>query len=119
MNELQPSLFDEAIPPMVLPEYAKEATIQERFEAFHAANPHVYESLRALAFQMFRAGVTRYSVKSLFETLRWHYTLSTRGDTFRLNNDFTSHYARLLIEQQPELAGFFEVRALRERGAVE
>lgn len=114
MNEIQASLFDGSpLHPLVQPEYGREETIQQRFERFHAMNPFVYDSLRALALQMVRAGVKKYGVKGLFETLRWHYTLSTQGEPFKLSNDLTSRYARLLMEREPALEGFFELRELR------
>lgn len=40
----------------------------------------------------------------------------TKGEPFKLNNDFRSRYTRLLMQQEPELQGFFETRTLRERG---
>lgn len=95
---------------------AREATIQERFESFHAANPQVYGALRSLAFQMLGNGVKQYGIKGLFEILRWQFALQTKGEPFRLCNDFTSRYARLLVKNNPELDGFFEMRQLRERG---
>lgn len=108
---LQPALF--TLEPTVTPKYGKEATIQERFEAFNRANPHVYEALRTLTFEMRQRGVPRYSIKGLFEQLRWLYALQTKGEEYKLSNDFTSRYVRLLIDRNPSLVGFFTTRELR------
>lgn len=97
------------------PKVAKSATIQERFEAFNRANPQVYAALQCLAMQMLSSGVRQYGIKGLFEILRWQFALQTKGSPFRLCNDFTSRYARLLVKNNPELDGFFEMRQLRER----
>lgn len=94
---------------------SKEATIQERFEAFHKLNPQVYAALRSLALQMVGNGVRQYGIKGLFEILRWDFAMQTKGEPFRLSNDFSSRYARLLMKQNPQLNGFFELRVLRER----
>ncbi len=120
---LQPGLFQDAhevlvltaeeLSPTVPPDVERDASLDERFEAFHRANPHVYEELRRLALEMRRRGVRRYGIKGLFEVLRWRYALQTRGDEFKLNNSYTSRYARLLMEREPELRGFFEVRELK------
>ncbi len=110
---LQPPLFD--LPPTVQSKVAREATIQQRFEAFHRANPAVYGALRSLAFQMRGNGVKAYGIKGFFEILRWQFAIETKGKPFRLSNSFTSRYARLLVKLNPELDGFFEIRKLRER----
>lgn len=88
-------------------------TIQERFEAFHAANPHVYVALRNLAVSYKRAGARHGGMKMLFEVLRYRSALRTQGDPYKLNNVFTPLYARLLMEREAELAGFFELRERR------
>lgn len=93
--------------PILEPEYRPEMSIQERFEAFHVANPHVYGSLRDL-------GIRRSGVKFLVERLRWDYMMQTRGmEKFKLSNDFTSRYARLLMQREPALRGFFVTKELR------
>lgn len=112
MNAIQPPLID--FEPIKQPTVAREATIQERFEAFHRANPQVYAALRGLALQMLGNGVRQYGIKGLFEILRWQFALQTKGEPFKLCNDYTSRYARLLVNLNPELDGFFEFRSLRE-----
>lgn len=87
-------------------------TIQERFDSFHRLNPGVYRELKVLAMKAKRLGRERYGIGGLFEVLRWSYLL-TRGDDFKLNNDFRSRYARLLMANEPELEGFFEVREIK------
>ncbi len=88
-------------------------TIAERFESFHSRNPHVYRALVALARQLKRQGQTRLSMKGLYEFLRMQKLLYTTGDDFKLNNNFTSLFARLVCEQEPELSGLFELRERR------
>ena len=89
-------------------------SLEDRFNDFHAANPHVLRALRSLALQMRRSGRKRFGIKGLFEVLRWNYALQTRNPLtdFKLNNSFTSFYARLL-NMDPELAGMFETRTQR------
>lgn len=111
---LQPPLL-EGLQQTTQPKVHREATIQERFEAFHKANLHVYAALRTLAFQMRGNGVKAYGIKGLFEILRWQFALQTNGEPFKLCNSYSSRYARLLVKLNPELDGFFEMRELRER----
>lgn len=98
---------------LVEPEYAAELTIAERFALFHAANPHVADGLEQLAEQWLAAGNRTVGMKALYERLRWESGIRTDGDAYRLNNDFTSHYSRLLIERRPEWAEAFRLRELR------
>lgn len=81
-----------------------------KFLNFHYANPHVYNRLRALALEMKRQGIDKYSMKGLFEVLRWEHALKTTGDVFKLNNNYTSLYARGLMQNEPQLEGFFALR---------
>jgi hypothetical protein len=90
-------------------------TIQERFLLFHEANPHVYEALRYLALELvIKKSRTHYSINGLFEVLRWHHHMATAdlNSDYKLNNDYRSRYARMLMEKVPRLVEFFELRAL-------
>ncbi|MFD7639595.1 hypothetical protein ACFV4P_02985 [Kitasatospora sp. NPDC059795] len=94
---------------------ARQQTIQERFEQFHALNGWVLADLERLTAECIDAKFTKVSLGMLFELVRYSYGRATLSadDDFRLNNDYRSRYARLLIEQHPEWAPYFEVRALR------
>ncbi len=87
--------------------------IDIRFSAFHAANPHVYETLVRLAREAVRRGKERVGIKALWERMRWELWIETDDPEFRLNNDFTSRFARLIMSREPDLAGVFETRTLR------
>lgn len=93
----------------------REASIQERFAAFHAAHPEVYDELAALARKARRAGRDRLGIGMLWEVLRWERTLRGVEDPsgFKLNDHYRSRYARLLMDREPDLAGLFETRELR------
>jgi hypothetical protein len=90
-------------------------TIAERFRQFHFDNPTVYAHIVKLARELYRKGRERIGMKALYEQIRWHILLGTirvRGE-YALNNDFTSRYVRMLIEEYPVFKGLFELRHLR------
>ena len=89
------------------------ATLQEKFERFHAANPWVALALEALTRDWLATGRQRVGIKMFIEVLRWEHARRTDGSEFRYNNSFTSRYVRLLIEAHPDWADAFETRALR------
>lgn len=107
-------LWDEA-PELVRPEYEADLSIEERFQLFHSANPWVFAALVRLAKDLRNRGHRRFGVKLLFERLRYEYLVTTTDEhsPWRLNNNMTSRYARLIIENVPELADCFEIRELR------
>ena len=91
----------------------RSASIQDRFEAFHHANPWVYRAVVALSRQLVGRGRSRIGIGMIFEVLRWQYQLQTVGDDFKLNNNYRSRYARLIEDNCPDLVGVFEKRAIR------
>lgn len=93
---------------------------KEAFRRFHEENPHVYERLKRLAFRLKVRGVQRYGMKALWEVLRYEEAIDTRAaaGSYRLNNNLTARYARLLMEQEEDLAGFFELRERRRGGGA-
>ena len=66
--------------------------------------------------QLKERGHTQYSMKGLFEVLRHRHALKTTSEDFKLNNNYTAYYARLIMDQYPEHEGFFH---LRGKGAPE
>lgn len=86
--------------------------IQESFLEFHTAHPGVFDEIVRLTRQARDAGQTRTSMKRIFEVLRWsRHVAGGREDEFKLNNNFTAHYARLVGIQHPDLADMFELRS--------
>lgn len=101
------------LPDLIVPEHIPEATIEERAQAFHEANPWVLANMIALADAYRARGATRVGVKHLAEIIRWEHGRATQGDAFRFNNSHTSRFARLMVERRPDLADLIETRKLR------
>lgn len=112
MNQLN---FNFNWPPLRPVHGARGLSLEERFRRFHEQNPHIYAALRDLALQLKRRGRRRYGLKSLFEVLRWHHALQTDdpNSDFKLDNNWTAFYARELMDNEPDLDGFFETRTQR------
>jgi len=90
-----------------------DARLVERFKAYHENNPSVYDEFVDRALAMHAAGRRRYSQWTIIQSIRWDYDLRTRGDVFKINNDFIALYARLAIFDHPKLNGFFELRSMK------
>jgi len=90
----------------------RRASIDARFSQFHRENPHVYAALLDIVTRARQQGYQRWSMKGVFEVLRWEWSISTTDPDFKLNNIYTSRYARLLMQKHPELEDFFETRRI-------
>lgn len=103
------------------PSFPKLGALRRRegFEEFHRANPQVYEVLVGLARWQRSNGFEHGSINFLFELCRYHYRLQRRREgeakpgEYYLNNNHRAGYARLIMEREPDLAGFFETRTCR------
>lgn len=93
-----------------------EASAEMRFWVFHQKNPHVYQALRDMALEVKAAGHERYSIRTLWEVLRWKGSIKVQDPNqgaVKLNDHYVPHYARFLEAENPELKDFFEKRRLR------
>ena len=93
----------------------KAKTIEEAFETFHALNPWVYDRLVSYARELKSRGRDQVGIKMLFEVLRWSFFMSTDdpNSIFKLNNNYSSRYARLIMSQEKDLEGIFRARELK------
>ncbi|MDQ3762220.1 MAG: hypothetical protein M3460_11195 [Actinomycetota bacterium] len=86
-------------------------TRPERFEKFRQENPHFYVEIVALGRQYRRQTGRTCSIQGLMETVRANLEMKSRGsEEYKLNNDFGAYYARLIMLQEPDMEGFFELR---------
>lgn len=89
------------------------SNLQKKFLSYNLKNPHVYELFKKLCFSVMKSGITRYSAKTVFERIRWHYDIDTIGDNFTINNNYVSFYVRKLVNECPEFESMFKLRKLR------
>jgi hypothetical protein len=87
--------------------------MEQKFWRFHKANPHVYDALTSLALESKRAGWRRAGVALFYERLRWLWAEHTRGGKYKLCNNHRAYYSRLLLHDNPVLAGFLIIKKQR------
>ena len=97
---------------------AEPNKIDRRFERFDKKNPRLFILFRDKALELIRSGVKFYGMKALYEEVRFDHKVRTSGQDekpmVKLSNDFTSRYSRKLMDEVPELRGFFKTRTLRK-----
>jgi hypothetical protein len=89
-------------------------TIEEAFEAFNTRNPEVYKAFEAQALAAVRLGKRKVSSKQILGYIRWNMFLAIdQNETFKINDAYTAHYARLFAKNYPQYSGIFNFRELR------
>lgn len=81
-----------------------------KFKRFHALNPQVWELIKKFAYEAKNSGRKRYGMQGIGERIRWHVEIETRGDIFKINNDYLACYSRLLKVVDPSFNGFLQTR---------
>jgi hypothetical protein len=88
--------------------------LERQFLEFHAEHPEVYVELVALADELIDRGYRRFGIKMLYEVCRWRSMRRAKpGEAFKLNNNHTAFYARMIMDREPRLRDIFN---LREQG---
>ena len=86
----------------------------DEFIRFHRDNPEIYDLYVKYAFQLRDAGRENYGSKAIVERIRWHVNVETQSkDEFKINNNHTAYYARMVMIDYPELKGYFRLRSAR------
>lgn len=89
-------------------------TIQEAFLKYDSENPKVYEYFCKYAQQVLDKGIRKYSSKLILGRVRWHLSFDLKGEyEYKINDAFTSRYARKFAFDHPEHENFFNFRGLR------
>jgi hypothetical protein len=86
-----------------------QESIQERFERFDQTHPEMYEEFCAIAYDLLRRGRTHYGSKAILEVIRYHRVVSGQDEheLFKMNNIYSSRYARKLINEDERFERFF------------
>ena len=84
----------------------------EKFQRYHAENPQVWKEFKRAAFEAWNAGIRKYGAKGIMEQVRWHTAIQTQG-SFKVSNNFTAYYARILAQKHPQFKEFFTFKEVR------
>ena len=89
-------------------------TIKEAFTKFHLENPQIYKLFKVyFNYLHHRKGWQRVSAKLIIERVRAEVLVETSDPEFKINNNFTTHYARLFVKENPQYEKCFEFRSLK------
>jgi hypothetical protein len=97
-----------------------EAEKCKEFLAFHARNPHVLVHMIEQARAEKAAGRSIYAIDAHISSVRWSSDLNTEreDDRFKIGNDWSAWYSRLIQMECPDLIGFFRLKTALADGLV-
>lgn len=88
--------------------------LDRQFQMYHMVNPQVFLLLVNYTRRLKDRGFQHYGIKAVFERIRWEINVETNDPAgFKMNNNYTSRYARLLEKTYPEFTGFYHKRGLK------
>lgn len=98
-------------------------TIDTRFAAFDALHPEVYTLFKRFAQELLDRGARRGSADMVMHRIRWETAAGAKPTdpgrpTFKLDNNFSSRYARKLAAEDPRFESFFTFRRLHGQEAA-
>lgn len=84
-----------------------------KFEQYFCENPRVWTYFKRFATYA-KAHNKRIGAKAIMERVRWEceFGEQSKPGEFKVNNNYTAYYVRLLLSQCPEFKGFFELREI-------
>jgi len=88
-------------------------SIQEKFEEFDKENPKVYSIFKQQVLKAISKGKKKISAKTVLGFIRWEIQFQTTGDIFKINDCFTSRYARKFTAEFTQYKDIFHFRNLR------
>lgn len=105
-----------SLAPLIEPTYSEGMTLADRFEAWHAANPHVADALEVLAAAWLE-NHEHVGMGALYERLRWESGIQTEGDAYKLNNSYRAFHSRVLLDRHPAWTGRIRIREQKAAAA--
>lgn len=91
------------------------SALQQQFDAFDRENPRVWQLFVEMTRRVINAGHIHYSSDAVLHAIRWHMDVVTKSeDGFKINNNYSAHYARKFHDCYPQHDGFFRLRRTRD-----
>ena len=82
------------------------------FQAFHKANPQVWERFYEMAEQLRAKKYRHYSHDTLISVIRFQYDIKTNAKPFKIPNEMKAFYGRMYVNKM-KCPGFFTFCQMR------
>lgn len=91
---------------------------QAAFAQFDREHPEVWRLFERFTLDLIARGWSHYSADAVLHRVRWETDAGAEpgSETFKINNNWTAHYARKFRRAHPAHAGFFRLRRSQADG---
>lgn len=96
--------------------WPERGATERQFWAFHLKNPQVYRTIVRIGNSLLEHQ-NKLSIKHIFEVARYTLFIESKSK-FKLNNNYTAFYARLLWEQEPGFEKAFKFRQQKRKATI-
>lgn len=86
--------------------------LQQKFDAWIEANPNFWRMFCEFTFELTRANIHKSSAWLVCNRIRWETALITRGNPYKISNDFIALLSRKFMQEFPEHQGFFQTKEM-------
>ncbi|HEY1202182.1 MAG TPA: hypothetical protein VGE79_14415, partial [Niastella sp.] len=88
--------------------------LDQDFDRYDAKHPLVYKLFCEVALNLINKGQKHYSADAILHVIRYESAIKKDIlEMFKINNNYSSRYARKFMQEYPQHAGFFETRVLK------
>lgn len=94
-------------------EDALDKPLLAKWKRWHKENPEFYELFSRFTREAISKGHTKLSAWLIVNRIRWETSIVTKGDDYKISNDFIALYSRLFMAENPQYAGFFRTSAMK------
>lgn len=87
--------------------------LQERFDKWIEENPDFYHMFHDFTYDLINAGVKKSSAWLVCNRIRWETAIKTKGDPYKISNDFIALLSRKFLNENPNHGNFFTIKQMR------
>lgn len=91
-------------------------SLKAKWWVWHQDNPHVWQLFERFALEAVRAGATKTSGWLIVNRIRWETAVVTKGDDFKISNDYVALYVRLFQHRYPQHRHLFSTKPAKRLG---
>jgi len=91
----------------------KESALGREWLRWHTENPMFFEHFEEFTFQAINKGHTRLSGWLITNRVRWETTIVTRGNDYKIKNDYIALFSRLFMVRHQKYVGFFKTKTMK------
>jgi hypothetical protein len=94
-------------------EVMSESALGREWIRWHSENPKFFEYFEDFTFEAINKGHDRLSGWLIANRVRWETMIVTKGNDYKIKNDYIALFSRLFMVRNPEYVGFFRTKRMK------